>query len=259
MRNDMRMLSIGVLGIAVLSGCASAQSGLATAPLDGTAWVLASLPGRTLVAGQAATARFESGTVSGSDGCNRFSGPFEATSPAIAIGPNLVTTQMACEPQTMQQGQAFVTALTGAKRYRVAGGRLELLAADGTVLASFSAQSQSLAGTSWIATGINNGRQALVGVVAGSKVTLAFGADGKAYGSAGCNRYTTTFKADGPSLRFAPAAATRMTCADERVNEQERAFLKALATVATMRIEGERLELRTEAGALAATLDRGAR
>jgi heat shock protein HslJ len=36
--------------------------------------------------------------------------------------------------------------------------------------------------------------------------------------------------------------------------EQEQQFLKALGTVATARLEGERLELRTATGALAATL-----
>jgi heat shock protein HslJ len=38
------------------------------------------------------------------------------------------------------------------------------------------------------------------------------------------------------------------------VMEQEQQFLKALETVTTARMEGDRLELRTATGALAATL-----
>jgi heat shock protein HslJ len=38
--------------------------------------------------------------------------------------------------------------------------------------------------------------------------------------------------------------------------EQEQAFLTALESVATMRFEADRLELRTQAGALAVTLSR---
>jgi heat shock protein HslJ len=40
--------------------------------------------------------------------------------------------------------------------------------------------------------------------------------------------------------------------------EQEQQFLKALETVATMRMEGDRFELRTADGALAVTLTKGA-
>jgi heat shock protein HslJ len=40
------------------------------------------------------------------------------------------------------------------------------------------------------------------------------------------------------------------------VMEQEQQFLNALQTVATARFEGDRLELRTAADALAATLSR---
>ena len=47
---------------------------------------------------------------------------------------------------------------------------------------------------------------------------------------------------------------TRRMCATPGVMEQERFFLKALETVATMRMEGDGLELRTKDGALAVGL-----
>jgi heat shock protein HslJ len=145
-----------------------------------------------------------------------------------------------------------------AKRYRVGGGKLDLLGADGAVLATLAKQARDLAGTAWKATGINNGKGAVVSVAAGSTVSLAFGADGRASGSAGCNNFTAGYTVDGSSLRFGPAAATRKMCPEADVMEQEASFLKALESVSTARVEADRLELRTTDGALAATLVRPA-
>jgi heat shock protein HslJ len=223
--------------------------------LDNTAWVLSTLAGRAPVAAQP-TARFEGGRVQGTDGCNRYNAPYSTNGSAIEVGTRGATTQMACSPEVMKQAGAFMAAMTGAKTYRVSAAELQLLAADGIVLASFAAQSQSLAGTSWRATGINNGKGAVASLVADSKVTMNFAADGKVSGSAGCNNYTASYQADGGKLRFTPAAATRRMCGAPGVMEQERAFLKALESVATMRMEADRLELRTAENALAAILVR---
>ena len=129
------------------------------------------------------------------------------------------------------------------------------MTADGAVLARFAAQSQSLAGTSWNVTGYNNGKQAVVSVLNGTSLTMAFTSDGRVGGSAGCNRYTATYIVDGQKLTIGPAAATRIMCTrPESVMEQERQFLQALEMVATARFEGDRLELRTAGGQLAVTL-----
>jgi heat shock protein HslJ len=227
-----------------------------TPPLDGTAWVLAALPGAELAPGAPATLRFEDGRAAGSDGCNRYTVGYTAQGDAIAFPGSAATTRMACPPDVTRQSDAFLAALAGARRYRVEGGRLQLLSADGSLRAALAPQPQTLAGTSWSATAIHNGKGAVASLVAGSAVTLTFGADGQASGSAGCNRYMARYQAEGSSLRFQPAAATRRMCPGEALMEQERAFLKALESVATARIEGQRLELRTAGGSLAATLQR---
>ena len=60
---------------------------------------------------------------------------------------------------------------------------------------------------------------------------------------------------DGAALSVGTAAATRKMCAEpEGIMEQESAFLAALATATTWRLEGERLQLRSENGALAVDL-----
>jgi heat shock protein HslJ len=250
MKNVFFSLLSSPLMALCLAGC-SAMPAAADAPaLDGTAWVLAALPGRTLVGGSTATLSFEGGRAQGSDSCNRFGVPFTARGNVIDLSGQGMSTQMACPPDVTKQAEVFRAALSGAKTYRAVDGQLQLLGADGAMLATFAAQSRSLAGTTWQVTGINNGRNALVSLVAGSTVTLQFLADGKVAGSAGCNQYTARYEADGSKLRISAPASTRRLCPDTGVMEQEQAFLKALEAVSTMRMEGNRVELRDAKGAM---------
>ena len=245
--------------MALTSACATVTPAASPRGLDGTAWVLSSLPGQTLQPGATPTASFESGRVQGSDGCNRFTAPYAVTGSTLEIGSRGASTMMACTPATMKQAEAFMSALTGARRYRIEGGQLEVLSGSGAVLATLAPQAQSLAGTAWRVTGYNNGREAVVSVLTGTTLTMAFSGDGRVSGSAGCNRYTAAYTAEGPKLAIGSAAATRMMCATPAgVMEQEQQFLKALETVATARFERDRLELRTAAGALAAPLTKDA-
>jgi heat shock protein HslJ len=157
----------------------------------------------------------------------------------------------------MQQAEAFKRGLTRTRAFDMEAGQLRLLDSEGAVTARFDPQPEGLAGTAWIVNGYNNGRQAVVSVLNGTELTMEFSADGRVAGSAGCNRYTGSFKQDGKTLSFGPAAATRRMCVEpEGVMEQEQQFLKALETVTTARQEADRLELRTADGAMAVTLHR---
>jgi heat shock protein HslJ len=263
MRNRMKSVPTNVTAIVAASCLLAACSLISPAadgpPLEGTGWILSSLPGQALVPAGTVTLRFESGRVQGSDGCNRYTAPYNETGSLLEVSPKGASTQMACPPAVMAQADGFMAALTRTRAWRIAAGQLELLTADGLVLATLVAQSEALAGTAWRVTGYNNGRQAVVSVLAGTTLTMAFSADGKVSGSAGCNRYTAPYKAEGRKLALGPVAATRMDCArPERAMEQEQRFLKALETVATARFEGDRLELRTAEGALAVSATREA-
>lgn len=247
----------GLLAAALLAGCAPMNTAADVPPLAGTAWELVALPGGDPAAGAAPTLRFDKDRASGSDGCNRFAAGYTAEGGTLAIAmATAVSTQMACPPAVMKQADAFMAALGAARSYRVDGGRLQLLGADGSLRATLAVQSQALAGTRWRATAVNNGKGAVASLVPGSTVTLAFGADGRASGTAGCNRYTAGYAQDGTQLRLQPPATTRMACADDSLMAQEQAFLQALQTVTAARVEGKRLELRTATGALAVSLQR---
>jgi heat shock protein HslJ len=251
-------LTLASLALTVaFSACAAVPPAAEPPGLQGTAWMLSELPGRTLVPGSSVTLRFEDGRASGSDGCNRYGVAYSTTGATLKVEPSGISTQMACAPELMQQASAFMASLTGAQGYRVDAGHLQLLGADGKVLARFAPQPEGLAGTAWQVTGFNNGRQAVVSGLGGTELTLAFSTDGRVSGSAGCNRYTGTFRQDAKALSFGPAAATRRMCAEPAgIMEQEQQFLKALETVATARQEADRLELRTAEGAIALTATR---
>jgi heat shock protein HslJ len=99
-----------------------------------------------------------------------------------------------------------------------------------------------LASTSWILTEITNAAGSRA-PVAGSEVTLDFGADGRATGNATCNRYMGPFTQAGNAVGFGPMASTMMACMQDGWSEQEFAYLQALEAITTAQIDGDTLIL----------------
>ena len=226
--------------------------------LEGTSWQLVSYvnaDGETVdaVPGADAGITFQDGSVSGNAGCNSFSGSYTVEGNQISVGP-MAMTMMACEDALMAQEQAVTAALSGAATYAMDGETLQLMDADGNVLATFTpAQHATLVGPTWVATGYNNGRGGFTSLVIGTEITAVFAEDGTLSGSAGCNNYTAGYTVDGDAIQIGPAASTRKMCAEpEGVMEQEQEYLAALETAATYRIDGDTLEMRTADGALVA-------
>jgi heat shock protein HslJ len=234
------------LGGAVPAAGATARS------LDGSAWTLAWVPGFELPAQPPATLRFEGGRASGSDGCNRYTTTFTRNGSQLQFGAKAAATLMACPSEVMQVANAVGALLYETRSYRIENDTLTLVGADGKALANLKEQANRLAGTSWQVTAVNNGRQAVVSVLAGTSLTMVFGNDGKLSGSGGCNNFNATYQADGGMLRIDTPAATRMMCAQpEGRMAQEAQFLAALSSATQARREADRLELRTASGALA--------
>jgi heat shock protein HslJ len=111
-------------------------------PLRGTNWKLVRL-GEAPVevsAGQAEPQLvFASDAlqVSGSGGCNRFTGGFTVEGDRVHLGP-LAGTMMACV-NGMEQEQRLLKSLSRVERYRISGQQLELLDGSGAVLGRFEA------------------------------------------------------------------------------------------------------------------------
>ena len=252
----LRRLFIAIATVAFLAGCAG-EPGAGEDPLAGTGWILDTLNGDPVLAEAAVTLNFGAdGTLSGSDGCNQYNTTYTISGSRLTVSEPIATTRMACPDPIMQQGSAYLEALSNAATYETQGDKLTLAGADGAALATFSAQSTDLAGTSWDVITYNNGTQAVVSVMAGTRLTADFGPDGDLTGFAGCNDYNASYVTSGrDKIEFGPVASTRKFCDQpEGAMDQETQYLAALSTAATYRIDGAKLELRTADGAIAASL-----
>ena len=246
-----------VSGVSASDTAGGGANGAPRDPLSGKHWTLVALEGEGVdPALPAVTLSFNAdGTLGGFDGCNRYRGAYTVTGKAIQIPSEMVVTPAACSEALTHRASAYANALSRAGSYTMDANRLRLQDAAEREVAVFEARSQTLAGTSWEVTAYNNGRQAVVSVLGGTRITAVFHDDGRVIGSAGCNQYTASYKIEGESISIAPPGATRRYCADPGgAMGQEARFLAALSSAASFRLEGERLVLRTSEGALAVTL-----
>ena len=108
-------------------------SWVATGVLQGDAFT-------SILIGSEITATFdEDGTLSGSAGCNNYNASYTTDGDTIEIdAPS--STKMACpEPEgVMDQEAAYLAALPTAVGFRVSGGMLELLSAEGTAVVTYT-------------------------------------------------------------------------------------------------------------------------
>jgi heat shock protein HslJ len=249
-----------------LAGCCRippARNAMAApaATIEGSTWKLVGLPGHDSSALGGAkrpvTARFEAGRISGFSGCNRFMGGYTVDRDKLAIG-TLAGTMMACPGPEMALESAFQRALAGTFRFAISDDRLTLTPASGAPLVFQMAPAPRLEGVTWEVTGFNNGRQAVVGALSGTRLTLSF-QDGMVQGHSGCNTFRATFKRDGDRLAIGPAAVTRMACAGDGVMQQEREFLAALETTTLWTIQDGMLDMHRADGERVLTANQVAR
>ncbi len=103
-------------------------------PLEGSWNVTGYNNGKTAVispiAGTTLTADFGVDTVSGSSGCNTYSGPYTLTGTDLKVGP-LASTRKACEQAIMDQEAQFLTALQTPTKVEPSGATVTLRAANG--------------------------------------------------------------------------------------------------------------------------------
>ena len=87
------------------------------------------------------TAEFNSGALSGSGGCNSYSGAYTAADGAITVSPLAVTMMMCVEPEGVaEQETAYLAALQEAAFYTLDGSQLTLSDADGASLVVYVVQ-----------------------------------------------------------------------------------------------------------------------
>ncbi len=107
--------------------------------LGGTHWTATGVAGRggiaTLIAGSKATLNFGvDGTLSGSAGCNSYTGRYEVTGNQVKFPTAFASTRKMCvNPGVMAQEQAFLKALSASTTGRIDGKKLELRDASGAL------------------------------------------------------------------------------------------------------------------------------
>jgi heat shock protein HslJ len=137
----IKILIVAALAV-LLSGCCACRRGGSVAPLVDTPWKLSQLGGITLTETrpEAYTMTLGAdGRVSGTGGCNRFSGTFARTetgraSGTLAMGGDMISTRMMCLDGTREA--EFLSMLAEVDSYSIDGARL-LLIRGGDVLAIF--------------------------------------------------------------------------------------------------------------------------
>lgn len=118
-----------------------------------------------------------------------------------------------------------------------------------------TARANGLADTSWNVIRYDNGERALASLIPGTEITAHFGADGRLYGTSGCNDYTTSYLAEGNQMVIRPAAATRKFCVlPEGLMQQEADYFDAIESAAAWRLIGSTLELFAKNGSPVVTM-----
>ena len=257
--------AVCLVALAVLSACASgdgaapATSGASIPELAGTSWNLASYTGAdgtqtpAVTEPSVGTLTFQAGgQLAGSTGCNRFTGTYEQSGADLSIATGAMT-EMACPGPVGEQETAVIAALAKVATAAVAADNLVLKDAQGAELLTYAAGLAGLEGTSWTATGINNGKQAVVSDATTSAVTAQFGSDNVLSGFGGCNSYTATWTTTPPDgLTIGELGQTLVACEGD-VQDTENQYTAALAKVTTYQLEGNQLTLRDADGATQVT------
>jgi heat shock protein HslJ len=104
-----------------------------------------------------------------------------------------------------------------------------------------TAQNQ-LASTQWRLSSFGSSGS-LTSVVKGTTITLKFGADGRASGSAGCNSYAADYRVQGENVSFSRILSTKKACLDQAANQQEVRYLAALEAAGKFQLGDDRLTI----------------
>ncbi len=242
----MKRLVLTVLAMAgLLVACTSVVPATPTPTIKGTSWLVTSIQGTPVLAGAQPIIDFGGDlTVSGTTGCNRFTGGYTTSGSALAVG-QVAMTMMACTgPGVMEQETAFTQALAAASSFRGDTEQIEVLDKSGQVLLVLTpappVPETPLLGTTWKLSGIM-ANEAVSSPVAGYDVTLVL-TDGALAGKA-CNTFRGQATITGTTIKVGPLMSTKMACANEAATAQETAVLMILEAATTLTQEGATLTL----------------
>lgn len=213
----------------------------------------------------------EDGQVTGTGGCNAYSGTYEISEEGKLTISEVGSTEMACSPaEVMDLETRYLRALGAVVIAHLSEGHLELLPPGETEYLRFAvtvpdsaAIDPTWADTTW-KDSTANALEALVdrvwqlryfeemdgssgpavAVPDGIEITMRFSADGRVSGAAGCNQYFATYRADEDGgLVIGEVGITEMFCQTPDIMAWEDRFRPLLTSINAYRVEGQRLVL----------------
>jgi heat shock protein HslJ len=220
------------------SGPSSPNPGDPAVPgLAGTGWTVISIDGTQTIPMTPPEMTFGAdGTISGSGGCNEYSGRFQTDGDKIQIG-EVLSTMMLCEGPGSAQEAAFLAGLRGATNWRpTPEGNLEISGAAVIVAepgigeggtGGTDAPAIALPGTTWSLVEMG-GTADFAHLVP----TITFGTEGGISGFAGCNTFRGTYTTVEDQLTLGSLGTTKIGC-QRPASVIEPTYLDALTGVAT--------------------------
>ena len=222
--------SVSILLRRVGAGQTPASTPGVTTPIEGTYWKATELDGTPTPPQdpeREAHLVFQSGRLSGSDGCNRLTGAYELEGDAVTFS-QMAATGMACIGPAAEIERAFRDALKSATRLTIAADRLELLDGAGKRVGVFTARARAssqssptaLEGTSWQLVKFQGSDGTTLAPDDRAKYTIEFSAGGQLIARVDCNRGRGTWKSAGTNqVELGPLALTRAECPAESLHD----------------------------------------
>jgi heat shock protein HslJ len=237
------------------------------ATLTGQDWTLVTLSGAPVPPDLTVSASFsEDGTVSGSGGCNRYTGPYAVEGDTLTVGP-LASTRMSCGPVANDLERTYLSALETAVGFAISGTDMVISTAADVTL-EFSASTGPVEPTetpavatpspgptaaatpvpSLAATPAPSGA-VVAGDIVGSwqmtsyagtalpggmlQIGIAFAEDGTFGGFGGCNDYSGEWTLDGTQLAISGFTAASSGTCDQMTAGLEQGYFGLLPFIDT--------------------------
>jgi heat shock protein HslJ len=131
MKTTRRLILLILITGILLTACGS------TPTLTNTQWRLTQLAGQPALASTEVIMNLADGALNGSDGCNSYGGSYKTSDDKFEVGPDMISTLMACDELIMTQSSAYYQALTQAATFKLAGTKLSLMDSAGSIVAEF--------------------------------------------------------------------------------------------------------------------------
>jgi len=238
----VRRLIPVLIGLALtFSGCTAPGTPLT---LDNTSWVVTRINDQATVADHQPTMDFSAGQVTGSAGCNRYTGAYTQTDNGISLS-QVIITQLACDNSALTEQEAdFTASLSTITKLSGSATDPEFRDAAGKVVLNLTQPppdaATTLTTTTWSLSAITS-PNATTAAITDSAVTLQIGTSN--FTGSACNNFSGNVAIDGSTITFTAGRVTSSGCSSEELANQVVTVMGVLAKVQTWSISDSKLTL----------------